>query len=442
MNRLVKRNIAPVVIITMLLLLQLSGCVGKVYNEKSYASPEDSAQVSTTQSVAQMPPEKITYEQTPASTDGSARESTTQSENAQTTPTTEPQVTTPDFSYNDSSCTPWQLAYVALLQEISNREAPVRAANSKGIYNDDDPLLSDSYSLYDIDKDGTPEIFIKFGECEADYYTKVYTFKNGTAVYVGDFGSEHSCLCTWPKENAVLLDCGQAGYYYMDKISIVNRALVIKEIFSEDVKPDEDYTETDEIVPGAVYIEEYRAVLNLPQDTPLTLPIYNYYSTTSSAGNPSEDGTAQKASITEVLTGNRELYGVSSGRGGGDTGWMTLADYCGACDEYAEQPLKLRKTGWVDLNGDGREECVLLLEEPDQDPGDSDEYAVLSEQDGVVYAYCIKLSGNFEVYRDGVFAVPKYNGSLGISFYKNQCYLYGKSHDPKAPAITWVTNSR
>ncbi len=261
MSRFVKRDNVPLVIITVLLMMQLSGCVVNVYNGKSYPSPKESAQASAARSSVQ-------YEQTPAPIDSSALASATQSEDAQTTPATQSQAAVPNSSDSNPSCTPWQLAYVALLKKTVH---------------DEDPSLINSYSLYDVDKDTVPEIFIKIGEFEADYQTKVYTFKNGAAVYIGDFESGESYLCTWPNKNAVLFDYGHMGYAYMSKISIVDGKLVIKEIFSEDIKEDEDYTAADKIVPGAVSIQEYQAVSNSPPYTPMTLPILNYYSAASSA---------------------------------------------------------------------------------------------------------------------------------------------------------------
>jgi len=260
--------------------------------------------------------------------------SAVQSENTQTT-----QEPTPDFSYDESSCKPWQLAYVTLLRQIISDETPVRIAHSEERFNDNDPQLSDSYHLYDIDKDGIPEIFIEYGDCEAAYYTKVYTYKNETVILVGDYHSGHSCLYTWPEENAALYVWGHMGYAEMNKISIADGELAFKSVLKEDISenPDAGYTEADTIVPGSVYLADNRTILNLPQYTPLLLPIYNYFPTAS----PSTTiGNRDNKAIQEVLAGNRKLYGVSGDGFGGDTGYMSFKDYCqpGAADKCFRQP--------------------------------------------------------------------------------------------------------
>jgi len=92
----------------------------------------------------------------------------------------------------------------------------------------------------------------------------------------------------------------------------------------------------------------------------------------------------------------------------------------------------------VDFNQDDREECILLLGEGEQATISSDKYIVLSEQDGIVYAYCINYSCDKEVYQDGVFA-GEFDWTFSISFYKNQCYTYTKAHDFNIPAVAWET---
>lgn len=42
------------------------------------------------------------------------------------------------------------------------------------------------YTLFDMDSDGTPELLIRSGTCEADYLISIYTFKNNTCSRVGD----------------------------------------------------------------------------------------------------------------------------------------------------------------------------------------------------------------------------------------------------------------
>ena len=392
---MIKKKIMLISIITLFLLMQFSGCAGKVESETVLQEPE---------------------------------------------PEMEIEVHNPDHSYDQSSCSPWQLAYLDLIEEICHREAPVRTEHSEGISDEDDVPLSDSYCLYDVDKDKIPEIFIRFGSCEADYRTEVYTYRNEEAVLIGDYPSGHSCLYTWPEENAALYVWGHMGCAEMDKISIVNESLVFEEIFTEDISnnPDLDYTAVDKIVPGAAYLTMFRIMLNPPGDTPLTLPIYDYNKFLSSIGKPAIKGETDKKAIEEVLSGDRKLYGVSGDGFGGDTGLVYLADYCkpGFVDQYIKQPLQIQKKGWLDFNQDGREECVILLGESEDMDGIDEKYVILSVQDDIVYAYCINYYCNYEVYQNGDLTGEDGQTS-GVSFYKNQCYLYSKPYDNNELPITW-----
>ena len=60
---------------------------------------------------------------------------------------------------------PWQEAYAGFLTNLRSSEYR-HTLGEFGFPGDDMP--SDSYSLYDVDKDGVPELFLKCGTCEAD----------------------------------------------------------------------------------------------------------------------------------------------------------------------------------------------------------------------------------------------------------------------------------
>lgn len=52
------------------------------------------------------------------------------------------------------------------------------------------------YNLFDADQDGTPELFIRKGTCEADYMFYAYTYNGDRAVQIGSFDGGHGGLCT------------------------------------------------------------------------------------------------------------------------------------------------------------------------------------------------------------------------------------------------------
>ena len=147
----------------------------------------------------------------------------------------------------------WTDAYSAVLDEM-NTAAGSEPAGSIAEY---------SYLLYDIDKDGTPELITKTGTCEADYVGTVYLFKDGKAERAGDFGLGHTALYTDPEKNGVILWWAQMGAAGATRYSLLNENLVSEQLFDEvlDIQnnPDAEYTPVDQHVPGAEALEFYPA---------------------------------------------------------------------------------------------------------------------------------------------------------------------------------------
>ena len=339
-----------------------------------------------------------------------------------------------DFSMDDVTVTPWQAAYIAFMEQLCADEAPIRGTGSE-----EEGMLSDTYGLYDIDKDGVPELFIRFGNCEAAYVAEVYTYRDLDVVNIGEFGFGHSGLYSWPGENAVVLEGGHMGYHWMSKLSVQDGELVtaVEDLFYEDINgTDNDYTSVDEIVPGSKSIGECRTALYLPGVTPLTLPIYEYGHGAYPTGHSSKDA---RQAIAEALIGERNLYGVSGDGFYGDTGWMSFEEYCraGVVYKYAQHRMIPQAYVWLDLNHDGQEECVLGLLE---DGGDYREEicVVLSFQDNVVYAYALSYFDLPALGQDGIFYHDDYAWAARIAFCKNQCYIdYSVAYDGGISMVQW-----
>ena len=82
-----------------------------------------------------------------------------------------------------------------------------------------------SYSVFDIDKDGTPELFLKVGTCEADYQLKLYRYSNGAADCFATLGAGHAVFCGLGEQKAFLIDSGHQGYEVVTKYSYDNGKL-------------------------------------------------------------------------------------------------------------------------------------------------------------------------------------------------------------------------
>lgn len=130
---------------------------------------------------------------------------------------------TPEPTPEPVSSETWQEAYIELLNGYESRRAGF-PLDIQGIY-------EESYTLYDIDKDGLPELFLIEGLSEASRTCHVYFWQDGFAIEAGghqegyiegplDFW--YGSLSTWPGENGVLWS---RGYGY-NKVSLVDGDLV------------------------------------------------------------------------------------------------------------------------------------------------------------------------------------------------------------------------
>ena len=346
---------------------------------------------------------------------------------------------------------PWRTGYKDFLTELCAEEAAVRDTDRP----DYDPnaylyevgALSSGYVLYDIDKDGVPELLVRFGDCEAAYHTKIYTFRDGEMVLAGDLPTGHTSFYTWPGENAIALNWGHMGGHFTEKLSFVNGILEQKTVFEENLTdPDAEYTDMADIVPGSLYLWESRTTLGLRWQTtetgtvpvePLILPIDDYGRQRTAEPDAAASETA-RAAIEAVLAGERPLIGVSADGFGGDTGEMGLADYLapGGVDPWAESPQTISRLSWVDMDGNGCTDCVLALAD---EVGEPDQYVVLSLQGETVYAYCVNYLGTSSLGTDGVFR-DVWGSAFALSFRERQCYQYTPAAaDAQVPEADWQT---
>lgn len=120
-------------------------------------------------------------------------------------------------------------AYVQVLDELSKEVAEC------------------SYFLYDITGNGTPELWIKAGSCEADYMLYVCTYDKGVKK-IFETGAGHSIF--YDTQNGIVLMCAHMGYSSWYRISY-NGQVNIAEIFSEDING----TDNGYSVPDGEFIE-------------------------------------------------------------------------------------------------------------------------------------------------------------------------------------------
>lgn len=312
-------------------------------------------------------------------------------------------------------------------------------------------LGSESYSLYDVDRDGVPELFVKYGSFEAAFTYQCYAFRDGQVVCIGEFDGGHSSLYAHPDKHAVLRAEGHMGFHEVYEYPMEGGVLTEeREVFrEEDVRT---YTPMEEIAPGAEYIGYFYTWLGTrdrscftgeapySEGRALLLPIADWQDGPAATGSNSEQA---RTAILAALDGKTEVYGASGDHSYGDTGPIAWSDYAQAVEggHNSQVTARIAAHTWVDMNGDGQEECLLRVETEGRRNGEpvwtgGECHVVFSVQDGTVYAYNFHHHYDAVFYDDGAI-LDSYGGTVRLSFWKGQCYEYAAA-DSSAPPVKWV----
>lgn len=123
-----------------------------------------------------------------------------------------------------------------LLKTIKDEYIKLLSANRK----DHSAYSNEGYFLFDIDDNGIPEIWIKSGDCEANFELLVYTYDNGIKrLYNDDAG--HSCF--YKGYGCVLQIWRHMGYATWYQLTYNRSTITSTEIFEEDINgTNRDYT--------------------------------------------------------------------------------------------------------------------------------------------------------------------------------------------------------
>ncbi len=251
-------------------------------------------------------------------------------------------------------------------------------------------LLECSYLVYDIDKDGIPELVLKVGTCEADYTGTVYTCRDGQAIYVGDLNLGHCAIYSDPKENGIITYYGHMGYAFAERSILEGTELKSTGLLFEDdlnarlqSDPGAEYLDLALFVPGTAYLTLAPAALNLPltRYTEITAALEGKFPKAAETYFPNhDDGIFER-----IIDGNGEVFAVPANPYANRPGRVPFRKLL---EKEVAAPwvdgLEIRSYQFGDLNGDGKMEAVLALAATGSgSPLD----IYLSEQDGTVYAY-------------------------------------------------------
>lgn len=110
--------------------------------------------------------------------------------------------------------------------------------------NNENGFFKCEYFLYDITGNGTPELWVKSGTCEADYMLYIYTNDNNLKkIYEG--GADHSCF--YACKGYVIQMCAHMGFSTWYKITY-DGTVKVAEVWNE-------HTDDDYRCPSGSYIE-------------------------------------------------------------------------------------------------------------------------------------------------------------------------------------------
>ena len=86
-----------------------------------------------------------------------------------------------------------------------------------------------TYAIYDIDKNGVPELLLRNGTCEMDFMYEIYTHDGSKAVYLGETFGGHASLHEIPDRNGVYVHYGHMGSECINTVRILNGKVVVQE---------------------------------------------------------------------------------------------------------------------------------------------------------------------------------------------------------------------
>lgn len=307
------------------------------------------------------------------------------------------------YVYSSELSEDWKRCYIEKVsEEFSNKNI---VASSEAPY---------SYTIDDMDKDGIPELFIKYGDCEAAYHFILYRYNNGNVEQVESGGFGHSSLYSIPGKG-FLTYWAHMGGYSITKANYDGGSVTYEELNAGG--EEYQYPDAEDYEPGAVALTFY----SLDND----FPIISYNVNISTKSDKSNDEARQILEDTYNNDGSVMMTFCD---------WDSVTEYenqkissiC-SCGVFSGYNCSFGDTLWGDLNGDGQDEYIIIINS-DGKPYFS---LVLSYQNDYVYAYCTYTSGDSIEIKDG--KIVSYNSSYWsdykFTFFKNKMYYQSYFHE-------------
>lgn len=333
----------------------------------------------------------------------------------------EEDLTGPRYQYSSQLAEDWQKAYVSFLE---------KTWKEGGYYEDENAYVPFyGYTVYDMDEDGIPELFIRFYNPFGMYYDDtlfgIYRYGN-EEVECLDFSWERSMEHYMIPGNGIMnyrLYLHGKGLLEVTKTTLQDGTLVNEDLYFANLQDEDSDGEKapEEIIEGASLMTYV--------DGNCYLPIFDYYGTpeTRISGTNEE---ARKVISDTIQNGGTVFYcyekasdiheedGVSKYHSELVMEEVSFSKLGNGNDRFNFPDSHICDTQWRDMNNDGQEECIVVYES--------------NTNAGVKYNLAVSLQNEYVYVYDPTFASeegyyyidlidPDLNKSL--RFYKDQFYF-------------------
>ena len=285
------------------------------------------------------------------------------------------------------------------------------------------------YAVYDIDKNGIPELLIKSGTCEADYKTFFYSYDGNEAKSAGEEWSGHTSYYTYPAGNGIVQYNAHMGYAGAYRYSLGNDGIVYEneELFVDNLDERAGGYGIEYILVSAA-VDDAKLIGLYATDCMLGLLEYDSALKTCSREALSHDD--MKSMVTDILDCSTDFYGAKESEAwSSDTifylGKMNMADMykVGGLFRYSDSEAYLLDSYYADFNEDGQEECLTVFSE---NQNNNLAFIIFSYQNERMYGYIfdsiyddgVDVVGN-KIYTSGEYGRYEYT----MKFYLDQCRM-------------------
>lgn len=391
-------------------VLTLSACSSNATPTEQEDNSENSSSVFT---------EEVT---TDSALDNTAEESNSSSEASS------------DLSTEKSSTEPgYKQAYKAIIEAEREKKASLTEAASY----DELSECIDCYWLYDIDNDNVPELLIRYGDCEAAFHGQLYSYIDGEAKFIDNLSMGHTGFYAVPDENGILSYWGHMGYAECWKLTLNGTVLSSEELYSEDInekmQAGEDvwYKASNEIVPGAYYLDSYDYNNTYPIEMYETITAYANGKKKSDSGSYSFPNNNPDF-YTDIMQNNDSVNAVALDQFMNTLGEVPFSKLFEEKQIYNYAPGDLTPLNitYADLNSDGIYECIFYLNEGNNPEDQYMDYSViLSLQRDTVYAYLNFCPYETSITEDGYFITEpdEYASERYVKrvlYDREKCFIY------------------